>query len=244
MLKNRLAERLRQLTDLTADDEALLDTITARRRAVKRHSHLVYEGDEPEGVFVIIEGWAARYKLLPDGSRQIVAFLIPGDLCDVHIFILDRMDHGVVMLANGMVAIINKATIVNVLETKGAISRVLSLSSLVDEAVLREWLINVGSRDARMSLAHLICELYVRLDNVGLVQNGSVDFPLTQSVIGEALGMTAVHVNRMVNQLRSDGVLEIRNQKLTVIDFPALQKIAGFNPAYLHTKASDDSPVP
>ncbi len=228
--------KLERWTMLSPADHAALESMGAPLENVERHQALIHEGDDPEHVFLLVEGWAFRYKILPDGSRQIVAFLLPGDLCDIHIFILDRMDHGISMLSAGKVVRIRKERIIHLIDEHPAIAKAFLWTTLVDEAVLREWLVNIGGRDAFPRVAHLLCELYVRLLNVGLASEGECLIPLTQIDIGEALGLTAVHVNRMLRQLRADGLASFKGKHLTIHDIDGLKTVAGFNPDYLHGK--------
>jgi CRP-like cAMP-binding protein len=180
-----------------------------------------------------VEGWAARYKLLPDGARQITAFLIPGDFCDLHVTILGEMDHGITTLTRSRVAFVPRARIEELTE-RPSLVKAFWWSTLVDEAILRAWIVNVGRRDAFEAVGHLICELYVRMKNIGLVDGRRFDLPLTQEEIGDALGLTSVHVNRVLQRLRSEDLISFRQGLLTIHDYPALEKASGFNPNYLH----------
>ena len=234
MIPNAFTRKLDNWIPLSDADKVSLEAISGNVENVERHQHLIREGDVPHSVFLLIEGWAFRYKVLPDGKRQIVAFLLPGDLCDVHIFILDQMDYGIAMLSRGKVVRIPRETILRVVEERPAISRALWWATLVDEAVLREWLVNIGGRDAYARTAHLLCELYARMENVALVNQQAMHLPLTQIDLAEALGLTAVHVNRMLKRLRADRLLSFRSQELVIHDIERLKAKAGFNPGYLH----------
>lgn len=236
---NRLVLKLKRWTHLSAYDASVLQHLSENRYKVKKHEHLIIEGDTPDGVFLIHEGWAARYKVLGNGKRQFVGLLIPGDLCDIHVFILDRMDHGIIMLSDGLVTRIPRTEIMAAIDNNPSIARALWWTTLVDEGILREWVVNIGCRDAYSRLAHLLCELYCRLSHVGLVHNEIADFGLTQEHLGDALGLTAVHVNRMMMQLRQSGVIAQQGQQLEMIDFDGLKRIAGFESSYLHYRPTD-----
>ena len=236
MTSNAFTRKLDRWEHLSDDDQATLAAISGRIEPVARHKQLIEEGDDPRIVFLLIEGWAIRYKILPDGKRQIVAILLPGDLCDIHVFILDRMDHGIAMLTAGKIVRIPKDTMLAVVDQNPAIARALWWTTLVDEAVLREWLVNVGGRNAYARVAHLLCELYVRMGNVGLVTDGRMSLPLTQADLGQALGLTPVHVNRMLSQLRGKGLVTFRAFQLRILDLNGLIAAAGFDPGYLHGK--------
>ncbi len=164
-----------------------------------------------------------------------MALLVPGDLCDLHAAILGAMDHGIATLSPCTVAAIPRATVEDLTTNHPRINRALWWSTLVDEATLREWLVNMGQRPADRQLAHLLCELRVRLDTVGLVaEGGSYELPLTQEELADVLGLSPVHVNRVLQQLRGDGLIATRGKTLTIRDVARLEAFAGFDPNYLH----------
>ena len=234
MTINAFTRKLERWEHLSDTDQDTLETISRSIIPVERHQNLIDEGEDPRVVFLLLEGWAIRYKVLPNGKRQIVAILLPGDLCDIHIFILDHMDHGIAMLTTGKVVKISKDAMLDIIDENPAIARALWWTTLVDEAVLREWLVNIGGRGAYERVAHLICELHVRMGNVGLVTDGEMSLPLTQSDLAEALGLTPVHVNRMLRQLRLDGLITFKSFRLKILDLDRLVEAAGFHPGYLH----------
>jgi len=236
---NPLAKKLSSFVDLSPDDLAHLDDICTDTRIWTAGRNLIREGDRPEVVFLLLEGWACRYKLLPDGSRQIMAYLIPGDLCDIHIFILKAMDHSIGLLSDGRVAIISKAVMQRTLEERPAIARALFWSTLVDEAILREWLVNMGQRDAFARLAHLFCEMWLRMRQMGLTDGNSFTLPLTQEELGDTMGLTSVHVNRVLQRMRAEGLLSLARGQMTLHNVDRLCKIADFDPNYLHLDRRD-----
>ena len=181
----------------------------------------------------MLEGFACRYKLLRDGSRQIVAFLVPGDFCDLHVFILNAMDHTISTLSVAQVVDIPRARILEFTE-RPALARALWWATLVDEAVLREWLLNNGQRQAEERIAHLLCELYVRLKVVGLAGDDRFALPITQVELGDALGLSAIHVNRSLQVLRRQNLITLKQRELIILDPGRLRDVAGFNPGYLH----------
>ncbi|MGI8610670.1 MAG: Crp/Fnr family transcriptional regulator [Sphingomicrobium sp.] len=192
-------------------------------------------------MFLLLEGWAYRYKSMVNGGRQIMAYLLPGDLCDVQIFLFEEMDHSIGLLSDALVAKIPAAEMLDLMDRYPRIERALMWATLVDEATLREWLLNVGQRDALQRIAHLFCELCVRLRVVKLVdEDHSFRLPLTQTELADTTGMTTVHVNRSLQRLRQDGLIISRQGRLTILDYKRLAEIAGFNATYLHT---DGPPV-
>jgi len=234
MTSNAFTRKLERWEHMSDVDQGALLSISRHPVPVDRHQRLIQEGDDPRIVFLLLEGWAIRYKVLPNGKRQIVAILLPGDLCDIHIFILDHMDHGIAMLTAGKVVKIPKDTMLAVIDGSPTIAQALWWTTLVDEAVLREWLVNIGGRDALARVAHLICELHVRMGNVGLVTDGEMHLPLTQTDLAESLGLTSIHVNRMLRQLREQGLITFKSFRLNILDLDGLIEVAGFHPGYLH----------
>jgi CRP-like cAMP-binding protein len=233
---NPLIAKLEKIAPLCADDRQALRELCRDVREVAAHRDIISEGDRPDHVLLVLEGWAARYKLLPNGARQITAFLIPGDFCDVHVTILREMDHGIVALTPATIAFIPPEAMEELPRHRPQLARALWWATLVDEAVLRAWIVNLGRRDAYQGVAHLICELHARMRNVGLVDDGSFRLPLTQEVLGDALGLTPVHINRVLQRLRAEGLITLRGRTLSIENPAALGKAAGFDPSYLHAK--------
>lgn len=231
-----LVRRLSTLADLDADDRSRIAELCKNIRDVPRKRHIAKEGDRPEYVHVMLNGWAARYKTLRDGSRQIVDFVVPGDFCDLHVALLREMDHGIVALTPCSVARVGEDEIAKLTSENNRIVRAMWWSTLVDQSILREWVLNVGRRDAYERLSHLLCELHFRMERVGLVEDGQLALPLTQEELADATGLTAVHVNRTLQRLRREKLIEISRGTLTLLDASALREAAGFNPAYLHVR--------
>ncbi|HEX8064844.1 MAG TPA: Crp/Fnr family transcriptional regulator [Allosphingosinicella sp.] len=228
-----LVTKLETVARLTGEDRLALAALCEDPRDMGARRNVIREGERPDHVHLMVEGWAARYKLLPDGSRQITAFLIPGDFCDFHITILREMDHSITTLTRAKVAYIPRSKIDEITERAG-IARAFWWATLVDEAVLRAWIVNVGRRDAFEAIGHLFCELYVRMKNVGLTTDHHFELPLTQEELGDALGLTPVHVNRVLQRMRADELISLKSGVLTIHDYRRLEAAAGFNPNYLH----------
>lgn len=227
--------RLQAYTKLSSDDRASIDRLS--HKSVRQYGprrDLVQEGDRPRSVFLMLEGWACRYKQLPDGRRQIVAFFVPGDLCDMEIYILREMDHSVGALTAVRAAEINQDDFDRLMLDHPRTTQALHWDLLVTVSVQREWTLNIGQRTAYERLAHLFCELFLRLRVVGLTRGDSCDFPITQMDLADATGLTSVHVNRMLQDMRRDGLIELHNRQLRVPDLSALMNVAMFTPNYLH----------
>lgn len=229
-----LIRKLQCFEPVRDDDVAWLRDASSSPRKVKANTDLIHEGDEPENVFLIMEGLACRYKSTWEGGRQIFAYLVPGDFCDLHVALLDEMDHSIATLSACSVVTIPKRKVLELTETRPALTRAFWWCSLVDEAVLREWIVNVGSRPAEQRIAHLFCELHARLKAVGLTSDGSFVLPITQTELGDTVGLTAVHANRSLRALREAGLVTFRDDIVQMNDMARLQAFAGFNPNYLH----------
>ncbi len=233
---NPLIRKLGRFVPLNDAECAALENLCLNARKHAHGTDLIAEGDKPKAVFLILKGWAYRYKHLEDGRRQILAYLIPGDLCDIQIFLFEKMDHSIGLLSNAVVVKIPAAEILDLMDRFPRIERALMWGTLVDEATLREWLLNVGQRFALQRLAHLFCELCVRLSVVGLVDDEeSFTLPLTQAELADTTGMTTVHVNRTLQRLRKDELISTSQGRLKILDFARLAEIAGFSETYLHT---------
>lgn len=195
---------------------------------------LVREGDRPDTSMLVLEGFSSRYRDAPDGSRQITAIHVPGDFVDLHSLLLREMDHSVGALSACRVMRFPHTRLRALTETHPHLTRLLWLMTLIDASIHREWL-SAAARTAPEQIAHLICELYVRLDITGLISaDQSFTLPLTQMQLGEALGLSAVHVNRSLQQLRSEGLFSWQNQTVRILDWGGLQHRASFDARYLH----------
>lgn len=233
-MSNAFAERLCGHGPLNDDDIALLTAACHNVRELSAGHHLIREGDRPDPVFVMLEGWAFRYKILPDGGRQIMAFMLPGDFCDIHIAVLEEMDHSVVTLTKARVAFLPRAQMEALVEARPAVTRAFWWSQLVDQGVLRAWIVSMGRRTSTERVAHLMCELYIRMRNIGLATHDQCEMPLTQTVLADAVGLTPVHVNRVLRKLRLAKIMDLRSGSLTILDPAKLARIAGFDDNYLH----------
>ena len=230
-----LTRRLEEFIALTDLDRAELTRIcTQSTRTIDARRDLIREGDAPRSVYLILKGWACHYRTLQDGRRQIVDFAIAGDLCDLNLFILDRMDHSIGAITRLQVAEIGREVLHRVVTTHPNITTALWWQELVSKSIHREWIVNVGQRSAQERISHLFCEMFLRLESVGLTDGFSCDFAPTQQDIAEATGLTPVHVNRTIQELRRAGLIVLERQRLTILDMLALQSLALFNAEYLH----------
>ena len=235
-MTNAFVRKLQGLAALGDADVARVEAASTKSRAVPPRYDLIREGDKPAAVFVMLEGWACRYKVLDDGSRQIMAFLLPGDFCDLHVGVLDEMDHSIGTLTDCRVATVAREAMDALLEASPALTHALWRSQLVDEAVMRAWIVSMGRRDSLERVAHLMLELWARMKDVGLTDDGRCEMPLTQTVIADALGLTPVHVNRVLRTLRERGLMELGAGTLAILKPRELVGVAGFDDNYLHRR--------
>lgn len=233
MDENPLIARLRHCCRLEERDVRELLDLCWDVRDIGRGVNIVHDGERADRVHLIISGWAARYKLLPSGARQITALLLPGDLCDLRCTMLARMDQGIMALTPVRVAYILPQAITALERTDPMVGHALAWCSLVEQAVLRAWIVNMGRRHALERVAHLFCELSERLSMTAPDGQGSRFYPLTQEEIADTLGLTPVHVNRVLQDLRSRAMITSRRGGLTVLDLLGLQRLSGFNGGYL-----------
>jgi CRP-like cAMP-binding protein len=180
-------------------------------------------------------------KIVGDGTRQIFGYLVPGDICDLHVALLAEMDHTVATLSDCVVAEIRRPSILNIVAERPALTRALWWTMLVDEAVLREWVTNIGARNSELRIAHLFCELHARLKAVGLVSEGVFYLPITQQELADTVGLSAVQVNRSLKALRERGLATFRNKVIEIADIRRMRDFADFTEGYLHLSSSQHS---
>lgn len=229
----RLALRLGRYGPLRPEDKRALEAEAMNVRRFGPRDNLSRQGERIERIFIIVDGFACRYKLLPDGRKQIIAFMLPGDLCDTRTFSLPVMDHSIAALST-VDAIVLTAAAARRLESVPGLAQVLARNSLVHQSIAREWMINIGHRTSFERLGHLLCELFERLHTVGLVRDGACEIPLTQPDLADTLALSAVHVNRTLMELRRSGLVSFQSKQLIIHDYPSLQRASGFDPQYLY----------
>jgi CRP-like cAMP-binding protein len=230
-----LIAKLERFARLSTDNKAALRRLAAMNvRNLGPHQDMLREGDKPVELNLILSGWACRHKHLEDGRRQIIAFFLPGDLCDHHVFVLKEMDHSVSTITPVTVAGVSREAFGEATVRHPRITQALWWEALVAFAIQREWTVNLGQRTASERMAHLLCEIFLRLQSVGMTDRNTCDFPLTQAELGEATGLSTVHVNRTLQDLRTAGVIELKARRLTILDMSGLMRASLFNPNYLH----------
>lgn len=232
-----LAPMIRKLvsrSDLSTAETDALQTLPYRWATSDPGTFLVREGDKPSGCILLLSGFAYRSKITGNGARQILSVHLSGDFVDLQNSLLETADHNVQALTRVEVAYVAREHILDVATTYPAIARALWRDTLVDGSLFREWLVNLGRRDARQRISHLLCELALRQQAVGICQGPRFEWPMTQEQIGDATGMTNVHVSRTLRRMRSDGLISSSSRSVTITDWSALQAAGDFNSAYLH----------
>jgi CRP-like cAMP-binding protein len=231
---------IRKLSRLARLDEADKEAIRALPCQVKSHDandFLVSEGEQVVKCCLLLEGYACRHKEAGDGGRQIVSFHIPGDILDLQHLLLPRADHNVQTLTPARIAWIPAARIKALAHDRPNVGDALWRDVLIDASIFREWVLNVGRRDAKTRIAHMLCEFLARRQAAGLGSPERFELPISQEHIADATGLTSVHVNRMLHELARDGAIERHRRDLRIADWPRMQRVADFDAHYLHAAA-------
>jgi CRP-like cAMP-binding protein len=227
-------KKLKRRTQLSSEEEQAIRSCVAETRRVPADQLLVRSGEELNASMILIEGWVARSKDLAGGERQVTELHVAGDFPDLHGFTLKRLDHDLLTLSDCIVAVVPHERLLQVTEKFPRLARLYWFSTNVDGAITRELALSLGQRSAMARMAHLFCELYVRLNAVGRARADGFEFPLTQRELSECLGLTVVHANRTIQELRRRRLVEMENRQLTILDRRGLEGLAEFDPSYLH----------
>ena len=226
-----------------ADQEALL-ALPYRTISLRPHEYVVREGDQPQNSCLMLSGYTIRHKVAGNGGRQIFSIHMRGDLADLQNSLLGTADHNLQALSHVEVAMIPIAAIQEIAFNRPAIGRAMWYETLVDASIFREWTLNVGRRDARTRLAHLLCEFALRLESAGLGTRSDYELPMTQEQLADALGITSVHANRTLMSLGEDGLISRTQRAVRIEDWAGLMQVGDFDPAYLHLNGADAGPTP
>ncbi len=233
---NPLIRKLEHACPLSVEDRAALARACNRTRSIEAGQDVVHQGDPPPNVHLVLDGMACHYKLMPDGARQITGLLLPGDFCDPHITILDRADHTTATLSRCTLVEISEPVISDLMREHPNIAHAFWWAMLVNEATLREWLAGLGRRDGKTRMAHLFCELLLRLQAVGHAEGNSFAFPATQTDLADILGLTNVHVNRTLQSLRREELIVLDRRRITIPDVDRLHEFCSFDATYLQLR--------
>jgi CRP-like cAMP-binding protein len=236
-----LVRKIETITSLSENERQAILDLPIRIADLRADADILGEGDRPSQCSLLVDGFVCRYKGLPDGRRQILAFYIAGDILDLLSLQVEVMDHSLATTIPSRVAYIPHDALRKVVDEHPAIGGAFWRDTLIDAAVFREWIVNVGAREAYSRIAHLICEMFTKSEAVGLVNGTTFKFPVTQSEIGEATGLSTVHVNRTLMELRRDGLIVFEKGRCTITDLARLKEAATFDPAYLHLQPPERS---
>lgn len=231
-----LIRKLESLGRLSEDERESIETLPLVGKQLAPGEGIAWEGDEPANCCLVVDGFLRRYSTLSNGVGQTLSLHIGGDIPDLQGLHLKTMDHSLASIGTSKVALITHRDMLEVLRKAPRLGALFWRESLVDAAIARTWVKVIGGHDAFGKFAHLMCELYARMDAVGLTDGNSCPLPLSQVQLGEALGTSAVHINRTMKRLRADGLMEHKKGRLHILDWDRLSEAADFDPAYLNLR--------
>ena len=231
--KNPLVAKLSQFAPLSDQDVGLLETLCLPEERFRAGANIVVEGETPRSAFVLTRGIACRFRLMPDGRRQILTILIPGDFFDLHGFLLKATDHSVAAIGPTRIAAIGREAVIDIIANHPRIGAALWWSTLQEEAMLRERIVALGRRSARGRVAYILCELVWRQRSIGMAEDHAIRLPFTQTDLADILGLTSVHTNRVLQGFRQDELITLDRRRLTLLNLDGLQMISGLTPEYL-----------
>jgi CRP-like cAMP-binding protein len=233
-IRAALIKRLRISSGISDEDVSEIHALPISVRQLPAEHHVVSDGQRCTECCLVADGFCARSKTIANGKRQILSIHIPGEIPDLMSLFLHVMDHDLITLTPCTMGFINHETLQKLHRRKPNVAEIFWRDTLIDAAMFREWIVNVGQRPAPARLAHVMTELRERLKLIGRAEGNSFEMPLTQEQIGDALGITAVHANRVIRQLRDEGIVEFNRGRVTVLGETKFRELAGFDGRYLH----------
>jgi CRP-like cAMP-binding protein len=236
---NPLIRRLDSIFTLSDDERQALASLPMQVTVVGENQTIVREGDQPSRCCLLLSGFACTYKVTGQGKRQIMAFNIPGDIVDLQSLHLKVLDNSIGTLSPCRVGFITHEALWDICTRYPRIAAALWRETLIHAAIFREWVMNVGRREGSQRMAHIFCELVLRLKAVGLADEGSCVLPITQAEFADAAGLSAVHVNRVLQVLRAEGLIEMNGNHLNIPDWEKLKQAGDFDPTYLHLEQQE-----
>jgi len=229
-----LLARLECFVRLSSEQRAaIMNACFGSHYTVRAKADFLRQGDRMSGLHILTKGWAYRLLMLPDGRRQIAGFLIPGDICMTEVPDV-RLDFSLSSLTDSTYLHLSNQTLDRLRAAYPAVGEGLAIHNHVASAILRNWVLNLGQRNAFERIGHLFCEMLIRLRCIGMAENDGYHFPVTQIELAEATGLTPVHVNRTIQDMRARGLVSLQNRELKILDFARLANLVMFDPAYLH----------
>jgi CRP-like cAMP-binding protein len=235
----RLIRKLESLAALSDEERQAIKSLPVRTHALNARQDIVRDGDKPTHCCLILDGWACRYKLLKEGRRQILSFHVAGDMPDLLSLHIPTMDHGLATVTKATVAFIPHESLRALVARHPGIASLMWRDTLIDAAIFREWMVGMGRRSAFERIAHLFCEMYMKLQAVGLADEYRCPMPITQTDLADALGLTPVHVNRVLKDMRGRALIALRSHTLVIEAWDELLRTSEFDPKYLHLEARE-----
>lgn len=229
-----MIRKLDSIFPLSEEERQALQDVPVQVIMLKADQDIVRVGDHPSQSCILIEGYTCVYKLTTDGKRQIMALHVPGDIPDLQSLHLTVMDNSIATICPCTVGFIQHEDLRRVCERHPRIASAFWRETLVDASIFREWLLNIGRREAYTRMAHLLCEFLVRLRAVGLAEDDTFDLPITQGELADAIGTSTVHVNRVIQALRAGGLIRTKGTQVHIPDWTRLREVGDFDPLYLH----------
>lgn len=236
-MSRALARKLSNFLPLGERETDYLDSITTGQERIDAHRDVIRYGELPTDMFVVESGVAIRYRMLKSGERQILSFMLPGDICDLNVFLLKKMDHSVAALSSIEISRMSRDDLLKTYLNHPRISAALWWSALQMEAISRERIVALGRRKARGRIAYFFFDLYWRLKSIDQADDNQVELPLTQVELADTLGLTPVHINRVLRELETEGMIQKRRGHIRVLEPVALQQEADLDDQYLHLDA-------
>jgi len=229
-----LIRKLESIATLSTEERQAILSLPAKTRVLPPRQDIVRDGDKPSQCCLLLDGWACRYKLLSQGRRQILSFHVPGDIPDLQSLHLHTMDHSLGTLTEATIAFIPHESLRELTARFPGLAAILWRDTLIDAAIFREWMVGLGRRSASERIAHVFCEMYLKLEAVGLAGDHRCPLPITQTDLGDALGLSNVHVNRVLQEMRGKGLITLRGSALVIEAWDELNRVSEFDPTYLH----------
>lgn len=235
-----LVRRIASVIKISEEEKSAIRELPIRRSEIKADQDVVREGESPTRMFFIAEGMTATYKIVSDSRRQIVGFHLPGDAPDLQSLHLRSLDVSIATITPSTIGFVPHTAILEICDRFPRLTTAFWRHTLVDAAIFREWMANIGQRSAPTRIAHLLCELFVRFRAVGAATADTINFPITQAEIADSMGLSSVHVNRSLMGLRAKGYFVLQDGTLQVLDWEGLQMAGDFSPHYLHLREFGD----
>ncbi|MGO4171536.1 Crp/Fnr family transcriptional regulator [Bosea sp. TAF32] len=232
-----LVRRLNAISNLTHEEQQIILALPAMPRHLRAGFDVASEGEKPDRCALVVSGWLCRYKFTGAGRKQILSFHIPGDIPDLQSLLLRTMDHNLAAITDARIVYLQHDSLRETCFSQPKIAQALWRDTLIDAATYREWMLGMGRRPALQHMAHFLCEIFVRQNAIGATFDGRCDLPISQAEMADAFGMSLVHLNRTLREMRKTGLVDWSHGRLAVYDFKGLQKLSGFDPTYLHLAA-------